>query len=83
MTEEEKEVAVNERQPYKDGVEIGYPLLRAAGKELINRGVDFVDLTMFFSNNSDILYTDSCCHLNRKGYDIIAHHLCTSVLNDG
>lgn len=84
MTKEEKNVALNERQPCKDGVEKGYPLLRVAGNELINRGVDFVDLTMFFSNNSEVLYIDDCCHLNRKGYDIIVDYLCTSILkNDG
>lgn len=84
MTKEEKNVALKESHPYKDGVEKGYPLLRVAGKELINRGVDFVDLTMFFSNNSEVLYVDDCCHLNRKGYDIIVDYLCTSILkNDG
>ena len=71
MTTEEKQLAINEKHPYKVGVENGYPLLRRFGRKLISLGINFTDMTMIFQNNSEILYHDSCCHLNKQGYDLI------------
>lgn len=71
MKEEELQLAFAENQPYKPGVENGYPYLRKEGKDLRHHGVNFFDLTMIFSNNDEILYADDCCHLNEKGYRII------------
>jgi hypothetical protein len=37
---------------------------------------------MIFKDNSDVLYSDNCCHLNKKGYDIIANEICNIILKD-
>ncbi len=72
MTTEERRVAVLENEPYREGVERGYPLLIEAGKELRQQGIRFHDLTMLFANHDEQLYIDSCCHLNERGYGMIA-----------
>ena len=72
MTQEERSVAISENQPYKRGVGPGYPRLIEAGEELRRRGISFHDLTMLFANNDETLYIDTCCHLNERGYGMIA-----------
>jgi len=72
MEKEELRIAYAEDHMYKKGVEKGYPYLIEEGKDLVNQGVKFYDLTMIFANNKELLYKDICCHLNEKGYNIIA-----------
>lgn len=79
MTEKEIKIALRDDHPYKPAVIKGYPLLIEAGEQLLNKGIIFTDLTMLFLHNSDILYIDDCCHLNRKGYEIIAHRICEVI----
>lgn len=72
MQAEELQRAFQEDHPYKEGVEKGYPYLLSAGRYLVDQGVIFHDLTMIFANHDEPLYNDTCCHLNKKGYDMIA-----------
>ena len=67
---EEKKRAYDKNSPFIDGVVNGYPLLCAKGKELLENGVNFNDLTWIFKNNSSSLYKDTCCHLNNQGYTL-------------
>ena len=79
MSEEERKKAWLDGHAYKDGVERGYPYLIEAGKKLSEEGVAFHDLTMMFADNRDILYRDSCCHLNEKGYNLIIDRMIAEV----
>ncbi len=78
MSPEEIRVATQGPQ-YKEGVEKGYPHLISAGRELARAGVNFSDLTMTYSNHSEELYVDSCCHVNPRGYEIIVRQICDSI----
>ncbi len=71
MTQEERNIALNDNSTYKEGAEKGYPYLIKAGEKMTQSGVNFHDLTMIFADNDQILYKDDCCHLNEKGYSII------------
>ncbi len=71
MGSAERAVAYNPQQPYRPGVERGYPLLLEAGRELVERGVPFVDLTSLFAGIEQPIYIDDCCHYNRSGYEMI------------
>ncbi len=53
---------------FRHAVEVGYPLLRAAGAELAAAGVSFTDLTDLFRSERDTIYIDRCCHMNERGY---------------
>ncbi len=80
MGPDERRVAVNPAQPYRLGVERGYPLLRAKGRELAADGVAFRDLTMLFARVREPLYVDDCCHVNRRGYELLADAVADAIL---
>ena len=58
------------RQPFKQPVEQGYPVLaRAAaapGRE------EFLDGTAAFDGETAAVYEDDCCHYTDRGYEILA-----------
>ena len=69
MSERELKIA-SFKNPYKRGVEMGYPILSQKGQDLKNQGLNFNNLTMFFSNDGENFYRD-CCHFNKRGYSLI------------
>ena len=82
MGEEEKKQAFVKIGPYKKGAEGGYPYLIKAGKELVNEGVNFHDLTMIFADKVEPIYTDNCCHYNQKGHEIIGTVIGQAIIQD-
>ena len=50
---------------------MGYPMLRAMGRTLRNRGIAFLDCTRVFENVPETLYLDAC-HFNEKGNLLLA-----------
>ncbi len=79
MGEEERKTAVLADHPYRAAVLGGYPRLREAGAELARRGVAFHDLTRIFAAVEVPLYEDSCCHLNRRGNELLAQAVAGAV----
>ncbi len=65
--------------PYRLAIEQGYPSLIRDGRRLANLGVAFDDLSALFAERDELLYADSCCHLNFLGNTLlqraIAHRL--------
>ncbi len=57
----------SEDHPHRAAVEEGYGWLRRFGRELEGEGVGFHDLTQIFNRRQELLYADSCCHLNALG----------------
>lgn len=78
---EEATAAIVDDCKYKSGVLLGYPLLRTEGSEMAGE-LSFRDLTMIFSETTDVLYNDTCCHLNKKGYEIIADTIGTFIVGN-
>lgn len=56
-----------ERHPYAALAREGYAELLRAGRELRAAGAPFHDLSRLFATRSELLYGDSCCHLNFRG----------------
>jgi hypothetical protein len=79
MNSEEIKIALSINQPYRIGVLQGYPLLEQAGLKLIEMGVHFTDLTRIFLHNDEVLYSDNCCHLGKKGYDLIIQRIAAEI----
>ena len=79
LTPVELRRAYDPQLPWSRAAIAGYPLLVAAGEELRSQGVDFVDLTQMFRDNTDDLYRDRCCHFNDRGYRLIAARLAEEV----
>ena len=82
MGEEERKQAYLENHPYKRGVEGGYRYLIEAGNELVNEGVSFHDLTMIFSDEIEPIYRDTCCHVNKRGNDILGTVIAKAIIQD-
>jgi hypothetical protein len=68
----EAKVAVAAKHQYREGVELGYPLLEQRIPELTAAGVRFTDLRWLLRDHPEPLYVDTCCHLNEAGYEILA-----------
>jgi hypothetical protein len=82
LTKEELKIAY-EKGPfsYKDAAIIGYPLLIKEGRQLIQNGIKFIDLTMMFKNESRTVYNDKCCHFNQLGYNLIADRISQELIS--
>ena len=50
----------------------GYPLLTGFNQDLQRQGVNYFDLTGIFADHPETLYSDSCCHLNDRGNELLA-----------
>lgn len=81
LGEAERKLAFDPRHPYRPGVEAGYPLLRATGEKLREEGIAFYDLTQIFSTLTEPLYEDTCCHLNRRGNELLARAVAEALDN--
>lgn len=79
---EERRSAVRANHPYRKGVVTGYPRLIDAGHQLIAAGVQFLDLTGSYSDVTDTLYVDDCCHVNRAGYERLVAPLVREIAAD-
>lgn len=76
---EERRRAWRVHHPYRPSVEQGYPMLRAAGARLQQRGVAFYDFSMLFEEEEETLYEDACCHLNQQGRMLVAAAIASIV----
>ncbi|MCK5945468.1 MAG: hypothetical protein KAI24_25985, partial [Planctomycetes bacterium] len=78
--DEERRVAwFDGERSMRPSVEHGYPLLRAAGARLAAAGVPFADLTMMFAARPEPLYVDTCCHLGRRGNELLAERVVATI----
>lgn len=72
LSSEERANAYEVEGPYRPVIEEGYPLLQAAGAELVARGVEFHDLSGVFEGVEETLYVDNCCHFNGFGNELMS-----------
>ncbi len=68
MSDEERRIAIQtEGYPVGAHAAAAYPLLIEHGRRLVERGVQFKDLTQLFAEIEEPVYIDRCCHLNTVG----------------
>ena len=82
FNDEERKVALKGESHYRKPASDGYPYLIKHGERLRNSGVKYTDLTMIFKGNDSILYKDNCCHLNEKGYKLVASEIADIVIQE-
>ena len=80
LTDEELARAFTPGGIWAQEVRQGYPRLAERGRRLRKRGVEFFDLSWIFADNSETLYVDECCHLNRRGNELLADHMLRRIL---
>ncbi len=83
MSREERAIAIRPREPGGLAVRRNYPALLAMAGQLRAAGVSFHDLTDIYSKREDALYRDSCCHVNREGYQIVANAIVDALASEG
>ncbi len=57
-------------------------MLRDEGRKLSAEGVRFLDLTNVFKDHRESIYTDSLCHFNETGLEIVATALADFMATD-
>lgn len=77
ISAEEAQKAISGEEDYKfrTAVELGYPLLAAAGERLAADGLEFIDLRFMFRDHPEPLYVDTCCHLGLDGNDLLGEEI--------
>lgn len=78
---EEAPIAISENNIWREGVELGYPRLAAAGAALARAGVRFHDLRYVFEDVEQPLYIDDCCHVSRLGNQLLANRIADEILD--
>jgi len=68
--------------PYQRAVELGYPVLMRAGRDLAAQGVRFADLTAVFAGVAEPVFSDACCHLNAAGKRIVLRRIAEAIVAD-
>ena len=72
LSPEEQEMAYKPAGNYGAAALKGYPLLRRYNRALQDAGINYFDLTGVFADRPETLYVDDCCHLNDRGYELLA-----------
>jgi hypothetical protein len=67
LSDWERHHAVLVDHPYRAAAVEAYPLLREAGRELVEEGAAFEDLSRLFIDVTDTLYIDNIGHFNKQG----------------
>src|SRR5262249_2775738 len=52
---------------------------QARGAAMRAAGLPFADLTGIFRDHPEPLYVDTCCHLNRAGYELLARRIAATI----
>jgi len=79
FTVRERNRALDIDSHWDRSVKRGYPLLLAESVRLQAGGVAFLDLTGIYRGVDELIFTDPCCHTNRRGYEIMARAIGAGV----
>ncbi len=72
----------NTRNPYIEGVQVGYPYLIKKSKILAEKGVKFLNGVTALDQETRTVYIDTCCHYNQTGRNIFANYIASQILAD-
>jgi hypothetical protein len=77
----ERAVALAAGSPYAVSARHGYPLILDRISDLRSSGVSVWDATTVFDDVSRPVFSDSCCHLNQHGNDLLADVVVASIID--
>lgn len=75
LTREEIYAAWSERSVLADSVDAGYRLFLGNLDALRAEGVRVHDMTRVFDQVPETIYTDTCCHFNDRGYELVSDYV--------
>ncbi len=80
FTPAERKIAIlPSSNPTRLAAEAGYPRMIAAGPDLLEAGLPFVDMTDIFERIEEPIYRDGCCHYHDYGYRLIASRIAVEL----
>ena len=79
LNDEEREIAYDPGWSGVERIPQGYSHLVDRGAELQVSGVRFVDLTRVFESEDRTVYSDTCCHVNQLGAELLATSIAASI----
>lgn len=77
---EERNQALSSDLPYQFLVSKAYPYFLKQIVELQKSGVNSYDATAIFDSDNGTIYSDQCCHYNKRGYEIFAGFISSRIL---
>ncbi|MEG4232640.1 hypothetical protein QUA40_11080 [Microcoleus sp. Pol11C3] len=80
FTAKEKEIAIDKKSPYIEGVEKGYPVLLSKVDDLQKAGVNVFSAVNILDNTKETVYKDACCHYNSVGEEVLANYVSSSII---
>jgi len=80
FTAREKEIAIDNKSPYIEGVKKGYPILLSKVDDLQKAGVTVFNAVNILDNTKETVYKDACCHYNSVGEEVLANYVSSSII---
>jgi hypothetical protein len=80
FSEYERKIAINQNNPYKEGVMKGYPKLLAKLSRLEAAEVRVFNAVSVFDETRVIVYRDDCCHYNDAGNEVLSRYIGQSIV---
>ena len=81
FSKKEKKLALNESSPYREAIERGYPYLPDLVRRMQQKGVNVTSAVDIFDKIQVPTYSDSCCHYNQTGNDILANRVAELIIS--
>jgi hypothetical protein len=80
FTAKEKEIAIDNKSPYIEGVKKGYPVLLSKVDDLQKARVNVFNAVNILDNTKETVYKDACCHYNSVGEEVLANYVSRSII---
>jgi hypothetical protein len=77
---QEQALAINEDSPYREPIKSGYQHLPELVQRMRQEGVNVVSAAGVFDEVREETYSDSCCHYNQTGNEILAKEVAESLI---
>jgi len=80
FTAKEKEIAIDNKSAYIEGVKKGYPVLLSKVDDLQKARVNIFNAVNILDNTKETVYKDACCHYNSVGEEVLANYVASSII---
>ena len=80
FTAKEKEIAIDNKSSYVEGVKKGYPVLLSKVDDLQKAQVNVFNAVNILDNTKETVYRDACCHYNSVGEEVLANYVSSSII---
>lgn len=80
FSEQERELAINADSPYREAIESGYRELPDLVRRMREQGINVTSAVDLFDDAEGQTYSDSCCHYNQAGNDMLADRVAESII---